>query len=231
MSRHNQGPRLDFLRKRDRYYIVWTENGRSKQRSTGTANRESAEIELARFLRQRKRCSSPRDPAEALVTDILIDYMNARAGKVRAVSRIAYAVEPLSRFFEGISVQQAPSRCDASSKWRRNTRQIKSGIARRELNVLRAAANHAFRTQQLTRSVPFELPPEGAPRDTVRRMSAEFGDVISEFRLFRCTSMLDKQGENAHVQSSEGKGRTFESCRVRHKINDLVCTLRVHRNV
>ena len=38
MSRRNLGPKLKFLVKRGLYYIVWTEDGRSRERSTGTAD-------------------------------------------------------------------------------------------------------------------------------------------------------------------------------------------------
>lgn len=53
MPRRNSGPRLRFLTKRGCYYIVWTEYGRSRERSTGTANRQVAEIALSEFLRRR----------------------------------------------------------------------------------------------------------------------------------------------------------------------------------
>jgi hypothetical protein len=51
MPRRNSGPRLRFLDKRGVFYIVWTDAGRSRERSTGTANREQAEIALAEFIR------------------------------------------------------------------------------------------------------------------------------------------------------------------------------------
>ena len=48
MPRRNQGPRLRWLDKRKCFYITWTEHGRSHERSTGTADREQAEICLRR---------------------------------------------------------------------------------------------------------------------------------------------------------------------------------------
>ena len=62
MPRRNQGPRLRWLDKRECFYIVWTERGRSRERSTGTADREQAQIALAEFLQQRDRRAGPRDP-------------------------------------------------------------------------------------------------------------------------------------------------------------------------
>ena len=69
MSRRNQGPRLRWLAKRGTYYVAWTENGRSRERSTGTADRQQAEIVFAEWLQLRRRRTGPSDPAEVLVTD------------------------------------------------------------------------------------------------------------------------------------------------------------------
>jgi hypothetical protein len=104
MPRRNHGPRLRFLDKRGCYYIVWTENGRSRERSTGTRDREQAQIALAEFLQQRDRRTGPRDPSQILVTDVLNEYQQQRSQKVEAPSRIAYAVLALTDFFEGNTV-------------------------------------------------------------------------------------------------------------------------------
>ena len=47
MSRRNQGARLCWLKKRNCFYITWSEHGRSRERSTGTRNREQAEAIFA----------------------------------------------------------------------------------------------------------------------------------------------------------------------------------------
>jgi hypothetical protein len=52
MPRRNQGPRLRYLNKREAYYITWTEHGRSRERSTGTADREQAENIFAEWLQR-----------------------------------------------------------------------------------------------------------------------------------------------------------------------------------
>src|SRR5215213_3318156 len=101
MPRRNSGPRLRFLEKRGAYYIVWTDAGRSRERSTGTADRGRAEVELAEFLRQRSRSAGPRDPSEVLVTDVLADYAEEHGHATSAPWRIAYAVEGLAGFWEG----------------------------------------------------------------------------------------------------------------------------------
>lgn len=60
-----------FLDKRGCYYILWTQSGRSRERSTGMTDREQAEQALAEFIHARQRHSGPRDPSQILITDFL----------------------------------------------------------------------------------------------------------------------------------------------------------------
>jgi integrase len=92
MPRRNQGPRLRWIDKRKRFYIVWTEHGRSCEPSTGTTDREQAEIVFANWLQRRGRREGPSDPAAILVTDVLNLYLQERGPKVAEPGRIAYAV-------------------------------------------------------------------------------------------------------------------------------------------
>jgi integrase len=162
MSRRNQGPRLRWLDKRKRFYIVWTERGRSRERSTGTADREQAQIKLAEFLQERTRRAGPRDPSQILVTDILNEYQQHRGPKVAAPARIAYAVLALTDFWEGNSVADVtPKTCSRYSE----TRGRSAGTVRRELGVLRAAIQYAHKNGHLTRPVAVELPERPEPRD------------------------------------------------------------------
>jgi integrase len=162
MSRRNQGPRLRWLAKRQCFYITWTERGRSRERSTGTADREQAEIKFADWMQLRKRRSGPSDPSAVLVTDILNDYQRERGPKVHAPGRIAYAVLALTDFYEGNSVADVtPETCSRYGEKRGRS----AGTVRRELGVLRAAINHAYKNCVITRRVPVELPDRPEPRD------------------------------------------------------------------
>ena len=162
MPRRNTGPRLRFLDKRDAYYIVWTHAGRSRERSTGTANRLEAEIALSEFIRERTRDNGPRDPSEILVTDVLADYANEGADATSTPWRIAYAVEALTMFWEGRTVANVTREtCRAYDKARGRS----AGTVRRELGVLRAAINHAFREGRVTRVVAVHLPDRPEPKD------------------------------------------------------------------
>src|SRR5688572_12805087 len=162
MPRRNSGARLRFLDKRGVFYIVWSEGGRSRERSTGTADREQAEIALAEFLHERQRRAGPRDPHEVLVTDALADYADERGGEVVASERISYAIMPLITFWTGRTLANiTPEICAAYGRWRQRS----DGTVRRELGVLRAAANHAYHEGRVTRQVPVRLPKRPEPRD------------------------------------------------------------------
>lgn len=184
MSRRNQGPRLRFLDKRGCFYISWTDNGRSRERSTGTADRQTAEIALAEFIRARTRHAGPRDPAETLVTDILIDYLTDRGPKVRAEDRIAYAVEPLAEYWAARTLADINDKTLAAyGRWRAKS----PSTVRRELGVLRAAVNYGHRRGVLTRTVAVELPAEAPAKERwLTRTEAA--------RLLRAARSLPKAG-------------------------------------
>jgi integrase len=167
---------LRWLAKRNSYYVTWTEHGRSRERSTGSADRQQAEIFFAEWLQQRGRRRGPGDPTAILVTDVLNEYAEQRGPKVTAPARIAYAVLALADFFEGNSVADVtPQTCGRFVEERRRSiirengeiekRGRSVGTARRELGVLRAAINYAFNNARITRPVPVELPDRPEPRD------------------------------------------------------------------
>jgi integrase len=162
MPRRNEGPRLKWHRYGAAFYITWTEHGRSRERSTGTADREQAEIVFAEWLSTRQRRNGPSHPNQILVTDILGDYLKGREQKVAAPGRIAYAVLALTDFFEGNTVADVtPQTCGRYAEKRGRS----AGTVRRELGVLRAAINYAHKHGRLTSTVCVELPERPPTRD------------------------------------------------------------------
>ena len=156
------GPRLRWLKKRGCFYITWSEHGRSRERSTGTAHREQAEAFFGEWLHARGRRSGPRDPDEVLVTDVLTDFARERGPKVAAPEVMGRAIVMLTGFWEGRVVAEVrPETCSLY----RERRERAAGTVRRELGVLQAAINHAHRNGALTRSVAVELPKSPPPRD------------------------------------------------------------------
>ena len=162
MPRRNTGPRLRFSARRGCFYICWTERGSDRQRSAGTADRREAENALADFIRSRGQAGRPRDPSEVLITDILGDYASERGPDTSAPWRIAAAVKPLARFWEGFFVAGVTREtCRAYARARGRS----AGTIRRELGVLRAGINHAHREGRITRIVAVHLPERPPSRD------------------------------------------------------------------
>lgn len=174
MARRNQGPRLKWLSKRNCYYIVWTEAGRSRERSTGTTDRKQAEIALREWFRLNARHTGPRDPSELLVTEALTDYAIERGPKLQARERLAFAVEALTPFWKAHSIAAITSQtCEEYIDYRKKSRRAKhnrkQGISiatiRRELGTLRAAVNYAYKRGRISRPVFIELPEPPKPME------------------------------------------------------------------
>ncbi len=164
MARRNQGPRLRWFDRRECFYVVWTEHGRSRECSTGTASREQAEAFFANWMQDKGRRTStgPSDPTEVLVTDLLAEYAEERDGEVFAGDRIAYAISALTDFWQGRKVSEVTKlTCRAYAKKRGRA----PGTVRRELGALRAAINAAHDNGRITRPVAVELPDPPKSRD------------------------------------------------------------------
>jgi integrase len=162
MPRRNSGYRLRFLHKRQCYYVVWTEGGRSRERSTGTRDLAQAQIALGEFIRKNSRSTGPRGPSEIQVTDILAEYAEDRAQDTVAPWRIGYAIDALADFWRNRTVAEITRE---TCRRYGGTRGRSAGTVRRELGVLRAAVNLAHREGRLTRPVHVTLPNAPGPRE------------------------------------------------------------------
>jgi integrase len=173
MPRRNTGARLRFVEKRGCFYIVW-HDGRSRERSTGTADRASAEQALADFIHATKHKSKTiqADPGQVLVTDVLDDYAREHAPSTAAPWRIAHAVRSLVPFWQNRYVADITrNTCRAYERARARA----AGTIRRELGVLSAAVNHAHKEGRLAHTVTVFLPdsPEGRERWLTRDEARE----------------------------------------------------------
>lgn len=161
MPRRNPGPKLRYLKKRQLWYIVWSDHGRSRERSTGTRDRQAAEIEFAEFLRLRNRRAGPCDPSEVLITELLVDYAQDRIDAA-APQRISYAIDALTEFWQAKTAADVTREtCRSYARHRGKS----AGTIRRELGVLRAAINHVHREGRITRTIAVHLPDAPAARE------------------------------------------------------------------
>lgn len=183
MPRPNLGARLEAIAGRPSLYIVWYEGGRKHRRSTGTADRRTAEMHLASFLHERElaeRPSGPADPASYPIASALDLYGTLHAPATADPARIAYALVPLIEYWGALTVDaitKQTCRAYATSRTKQvrrlvdgepfyETVPVAPATVRRELTTLRAALNFAFEEGRLTRVPHVELPekPDGKDR-------------------------------------------------------------------
>jgi len=181
MPRPNRGPYLAPNR-HGTYDIAWTENGRSRRRSTGTPDFREAQKHLARFLMQHDR-EAYRELVKTrilLVRDILgdpaapdgEDYWHEHVlEKVVGRDTQRYAIQKLVAHFGDMEVRQVDPADVAAYVRRRRAGDLgkpsKDGTIARELSVLVAAVRHAVRARRVKAddAPRVELPPPSPPKD------------------------------------------------------------------
>lgn len=161
MARRNHGPKLKYFPNRKVYYILWTEDGRSRERTTGTADSAAAQIAFAQFLQQITQNNKSRDPSEVLVTDVLTAYLERLEFLKKDCERAAYATIPLSKYFAGKNLADVPALCEGYQKWRR----VSASTVRRDLGVLQSAIKSALQSQVISRHIVISRPPESPARE------------------------------------------------------------------
>lgn len=190
MPRPNRGAYLEFRKERGSFYIHWTEDGRSRRRSAGTADRADAEAALADFLgerRRRERPGGPRHPTEYPIGEALDLYAQLHAPHVAAPERIAYAIDALLPFWQENTVADVSDEtCRAYVEWRGRS----AGTVRKELGVLRAAINFAHRKGRITAAPHVLLPdkPDGRQRWLTHTEAAR---LVAAARRVRSTAGKD----------------------------------------
>lgn len=180
MPRANNGPRIE-RNKRGIYEIRWTENGRSKCRSTRTADNGFAQKILANFiLMQGDETRAAEPDAVMLVRDAMgnvdgpegADYWTEHV-KPNVIDKESarYAYTKLLKHFGHLAVRDImPSHVSAYVSARKAGKIGRPSVGHtiaRELSVLNAAINHAVKARRITRAdQPFiKLPPASPPRD------------------------------------------------------------------
>src|ERR1700746_1724766 len=158
------------------YYVKWYDAGQTHRLSLGTQDAMEAQARYAQFLAGGSDTFKAK-PRQLTVEGALDDYLREHvADKVVAVRRAREAVSHLKRFFGATPLSEidipatrayAAARRNGTvggGKYRTDKRGADSTI-RRELVVLRAAANHAAKWKRISRDhMPsIELPPS-APR-------------------------------------------------------------------
>lgn len=158
MARQSRGPYLALAEQGGNYEIRWSEGGRSRRRSTGTADRGKAEKILAHFIVLKDRGElEPTEPPKprVLVLGLLDAYRDEHVEpKVASKETAEFILARLRSFFGSMAVDDiTPRHIDQYIKARRDGtigKGAKDSTIERDLVVLRAAINHAVRKRRIT---------------------------------------------------------------------------------
>jgi integrase len=165
VPRPNRGPYLAYVRDRGRWYIQWSEAGRTRQLSTGTGDSAAAQSALADFIRERERNArsiGPRDPSQFPIADALTLYGTEHAPHKADPARIGYSIAALVPFWgERVVGDVTRATCRAYDRSRGKA----PGTIRRELATLSAAINYAKDEGRITYAPTVHLPPKPEGKD------------------------------------------------------------------
>lgn len=175
MPRPSRGPYLNFVADRGRWYVQWSEAGRTRQLSTGTADRGEANLILAAFIQERalaSRPAGPSDPSQFRVDEALTLYGTEHAPHAADPSRIGYAIKALAPYWGHLPVSAITREtCRAYGRERGKA----PGTVRRELATLRAAVNYAKEEGRITYAPTVHLPKKPEGRDRFLRRTEAAG--------------------------------------------------------
>jgi len=178
MPRPTKGARL-FERRRAGRQPAWLILDGKNQivAARGEGSREEAEKALGEYLKGKHRTVRDRDPDEVPIAEILKFYLDRRAGELARPDILGYAVSPLAEFWgEAMAGAIKGASCRAYAAWRTAqprpqfkdpaiAPRIAAATVRRELGVLAAAINFAYREGMLLRQVPVTMPPPAQARE------------------------------------------------------------------
>lgn len=171
MPRRSEGPKLRPNPKRGgTWYIYWTDEstGRSRERSTGTADQGRAAEYFAQWLGQPRSgppqgWTGPRRAADAPIVEVLAMYAREHVAEhVVSKETAAYNIATLSAWWGGQNCDAIrPETCRAYVR----ERGASESSAARELTTLRAALGHAHKNGKLIDRPFVELPSRPPGRD------------------------------------------------------------------
>lgn len=165
-----KGARL-FFRERRGVWVIKDTGG--FEQSTGTRDRQQAEIQLGAYIARKNRRSGPAEAGEMTVAEVLAIYGEEHAPSVADPARIGQCIAGLLPFWGDVKMSAVKG--ETCRRYERE-RGRSIGTVRKELGTLQAAANYCVREGYLTSAPIVTLPaaPEtnqGAlTRDEVARM-------------------------------------------------------------
>lgn len=146
-----------------RWYITWTERGRSYRSSTRTRDRDEAETARATFVLARDEKPEAK-PAEIALSTVLDSYYERHAKGLPSGERANHAINHLSAFFKGATVVNVNARTLERYIAQCRSEDYAPGTINQHLTRLRAALRFAVKSGDLAHAPHVPSLPEGDPR-------------------------------------------------------------------
>jgi integrase len=131
-----------------RWYITWTERGRSFRASTRTKDRKQADRVRAAFVLERDRQPQAK-PDEIAVTTLLDSYYERHAKALPSAERINIAINHLSEFYGAATVSAVNARSHERYIAQCRGEGKADGTINRHLGALRAGLRFAVKSGDL----------------------------------------------------------------------------------
>ncbi|WP_238996806.1 tyrosine-type recombinase/integrase [Entomobacter blattae] len=179
-------PKYTLIKRGNRFYVRWWENGKAKRISLGTEDKTEARKLLKQFL---AGIDSNTMPQTITVNNILQKYLENRKGKVSGFEGLKYACASISEHLGFLQPNHISRKtCLTYANQRREqgrrgatggrNKPLSNGTIIKELTTLRAALNFA-KIEKWLRDVPYiEIPPTPPPRD--RWLTRSEVDILIE---------------------------------------------------
>lgn len=145
-----------------RWYVVWSEKGRSRRQSTGTTDKVEARKYLAKYA------AIQDEPPEKFTLDALCDaYLKDREEDptVHYPKAIANSLRHIKAHFGDLPPSMVSPMTVKTYTTQRRKAGVKDSTISKELRFLRQALKYGIRNSWITVEPEVKIPGEGDPRD------------------------------------------------------------------
>jgi integrase len=184
-------PNYRLVRRGDRFYVRWWQDGAWQRVSTGETDKRRATIWLAQFVAGR---GTPAPPEQPIISMILDGYLADRKPVVRGYDALLNVAKPLRRHLGDLQPDHlTKERARFYARQRRGEgymvgppdarrkKPVRDGTIIRELVTLRAALKWALGEKWISTVPAVETPRQPPPRD--RWLTREEADRLLEAAL------------------------------------------------
>lgn len=176
--------RLIKIRTSPNWYVQWFEGRHTRRCSTGTSDDEAAEAFLAAF-----KLEVAKQPSEDTTLAQILDwYLETRGQEIVRLDSAELAVRHLKSFYGATLVDDVSLSNQERYALQRRAR-VSDETIRRELSVLSAAMNRAFKHEKIGKVPAFYVLPKSAARDR----------WLSRDEAARLLAYLRRQKRGAHL--------------------------------